>query len=166
MYGLTAAHKHLPFGTRLEVTYLKTGATAQVTITDRGPFIRGRDLDLSLGAARKIGMEADGVGKVRVRFLDRDMRYIKYVEDGEIDTEDETPGRWTLQFGAFREQDNADRMRRGINLTNPGAFVTRAVVGGETYFRVRLGDFESKKAALPQALQLARDGYEVRILPR
>jgi rare lipoprotein A len=54
--GLTAAHKTLPFGTRVKVTNPGTGASTIVIITDRGPYTRGRDIDLSRGAARAIGL--------------------------------------------------------------------------------------------------------------
>ena len=65
-HASTAAHKTLPFGTRLKVCY---DTCETVTITDRGPFIPGRDLDLSLGTARRIGMESAGVGDVEVTRL-------------------------------------------------------------------------------------------------
>jgi rare lipoprotein A len=60
--GLTAAHRSLPFGTRLKVTY--AGRSVVVTVNDRGPFIRGRVLDLSKGAANAIGLTPRGVGHV------------------------------------------------------------------------------------------------------
>jgi rare lipoprotein A len=63
--GLTAAHKSLPFGTRLKVTY--KGRSIIVRVNDRGPFVRGRHLDLSRGAARKIGCH--GVCVVQVQVL-------------------------------------------------------------------------------------------------
>ncbi|NPE28334.1 septal ring lytic transglycosylase RlpA family protein [Methanococcoides sp. SA1] len=66
MYGKTAAHKEMPLGTVLKVTYLKTGKSVVVKVNDRGPYIVGRDLDLSYGAAKKIGLANDGVGKVKV----------------------------------------------------------------------------------------------------
>lgn len=69
MHAKTAAHKKLPFGTKLEVTYLKTGKKVKVRINDRGPFIHGRKLDLSYGAAKRIGLVRDGVGKVRMRII-------------------------------------------------------------------------------------------------
>ena len=62
--GMTAAHKNLPFGTKLKVTNLRNGKSVIVRVNDRGPFIRGRVLDLSLGAARVIGLTASGVGKI------------------------------------------------------------------------------------------------------
>ena len=60
--AMTAAHRSLPFGTRLRVTH--GGRSVVVTINDRGPFIRGRVLDLSTGAARAIGLTSSGVGRV------------------------------------------------------------------------------------------------------
>ncbi len=69
MYGETAAHKELPLGTVINVTYLKTGKSVVVKVNDRGPFIPGRDLDLSYGAAKKIGLVAEGVGKVKITVL-------------------------------------------------------------------------------------------------
>jgi rare lipoprotein A len=61
--GLTAAHRTLPFGTRLRVCYR---GCVVVRVNDRGPFIRGRQLDLSKGAARAIGLTAVGVGRLQV----------------------------------------------------------------------------------------------------
>lgn len=59
--GLTAAHRRLPFGTSVRVTNPRTGATIVVIINDRGPFTRGRDIDLSRGAARAIGLRSVGL---------------------------------------------------------------------------------------------------------
>src|SRR6202043_678289 len=59
--GLTAAHRTLPFGTHLRVSDPKSGRSVVVTVNDRGPFVRGRVLDLSLGAARALGMTGRGV---------------------------------------------------------------------------------------------------------
>jgi rare lipoprotein A (peptidoglycan hydrolase) len=67
--GLTAAHKTLPFGTRVRVTDPKTGHSVIVTINDRGPFNRGRVLDLCTGAARSLGMIEQGVIYVRADVL-------------------------------------------------------------------------------------------------
>jgi peptidoglycan lytic transglycosylase len=66
MNDLTAAHRTLPFGTRVRVTNLANGREVTVRINDRGPFRRGRILDLSYAAARKLGMVGRGVAKVRV----------------------------------------------------------------------------------------------------
>lgn len=65
--GMTAAHRTLPFGTMLRVTY--QGRSVVVRVNDRGPFIKGRTIDLSLGAARAIGLTGAGVGHVTVERL-------------------------------------------------------------------------------------------------
>jgi hypothetical protein len=70
--GFTAAHKTLPFGTRVRVIDLKTGRSVIVTITDRGPFNRGRVLDLCTRAARALGMIDRGVIRVRAEILPRE----------------------------------------------------------------------------------------------
>ncbi|MFM2421782.1 MAG: hypothetical protein RL291_312 [Pseudomonadota bacterium] len=64
--AMTAAHKSLPFGTRVRVTRLDTGRSVVVTINDRGPFVRGRIIDLSRRAAQEIGMTGQGIARVRV----------------------------------------------------------------------------------------------------
>jgi len=64
MYADTAAHKKLPLGTRLTLTNPQNGNSVQVEVTDRGPFIPGRNIDLSYGAAQKLGVVQSGVAKV------------------------------------------------------------------------------------------------------
>jgi rare lipoprotein A len=69
--GLTAAHRSLPCGTKLRVTNLRNGKSVNVRVTDRGPFVKGRIIDLSLGAARIIGMTGSGTAKVQIERLSR-----------------------------------------------------------------------------------------------
>jgi rare lipoprotein A len=66
MNGLTAAHRSLPFGTRVKVTNVKNGRSVVVRVNDRGPFLRNRIIDLSRGAAAKLGMVDDGLARVRL----------------------------------------------------------------------------------------------------
>lgn len=68
-HGMTAAHRTLPFGTKVRVTHSRSGRSVVVTINDRGPFIRGRVIDLSLGAARAIGMTSAGIAHVHAEVL-------------------------------------------------------------------------------------------------
>jgi len=67
----TAAHKSLPFGTRVEVTNLKNNRSVVVRINDRGPYVKGRIIDLTKTAAGEIGMLGDGVAKVKIRYKKR-----------------------------------------------------------------------------------------------
>ncbi len=64
----TAAHKKLPFGTKVKVTNLKNGKTVKVRINDRGPFVTGRIIDLTRAAAKKIDMLNDGVVQVKIKY--------------------------------------------------------------------------------------------------
>lgn len=70
-YAMTAAHRTLPFGTRVRVTNRNNGQSVIVRINDRGPFVRGRIIDLSVGAAQQIGMYGSGVAPVEVEVLGR-----------------------------------------------------------------------------------------------
>lgn len=70
-HGFTAAHRTLPFGTRVRVTNVRNGRSVVVSINDRGPFSGGRIIDLSAGAARAIGLMSSGVGQVRLEILGR-----------------------------------------------------------------------------------------------
>ena len=69
--GLTAAHRSLPFGTRVRVTNLENGRRVVVVVDDRGPYARGRVIDLSPAAARRLGMLHDGLARVRVEVVGR-----------------------------------------------------------------------------------------------
>ncbi|MBD3326594.1 septal ring lytic transglycosylase RlpA family protein, partial [candidate division KSB3 bacterium] len=69
MFAATIAHKDLPLGTRVELENPDTGIRAKATVTDRGPYIEGRDVDLSYGLARKLALVEKGVGKLRMRVL-------------------------------------------------------------------------------------------------
>lgn len=67
MHAMTAAHPSLAFGSVVTVTHLKNGRSVKVRINDRGPFIKGRIIDLSYAAAKKLGMLNEGVARVKLR---------------------------------------------------------------------------------------------------
>ena len=69
MNGLSAAHRELPLGTVIRVTHLGNGKSVVVKVNDRGPFVEGRILDLSLGAAKKLDMVAEGVARVKIEIV-------------------------------------------------------------------------------------------------
>ena len=97
MEKLTAAHRTLPFDTWLRVVNLDNSKTVEVRITDRGPFIEGRVIDLSHAAARAIDMIGPGVARVRLEVI----RTPEYVP----------PALFAVQVGAFRDRANAERLR-------------------------------------------------------
>ena len=68
--GMTAAHRSLPFGTKVRVTNERTGRSVVVRINDRGPFVHGRVIDLSLGAANVVGLRSSGVARVTLLVLE------------------------------------------------------------------------------------------------
>lgn len=100
--AMTAAHRTLPMGTLVRVTNLATNQSATVKITDRGPFIRGRIIDLSLAAAKETGLYRMGVAKVRVEVLQ---------QRAGADT---AGGKWCVQVGAFTNADNATRLKTDL----------------------------------------------------
>lgn len=162
MYGFTAAHRSLPFGTRLKVTNPQTGQSSVVTVTDRGPFIRGRHLDLSYGAAQQIGLVRGGVGRVSVNVLDRDMRYQKRVTESPMPAG--SSGSFGIQFGSFQDAENAARLKQALELETHRVTVTQVTVDGVMYHRVRLGSFPSRDDALARARAFAEEGYETMIV--
>ena len=70
MNAMTAAHRTLPFGTLLKVTNLDNGQSAIVRVNDRGPFIKGRVLDLSVAAAKQIGSKHSGTASVKIELVE------------------------------------------------------------------------------------------------
>lgn len=71
MHGFTAAHRSLPFGSRIRVTNLRNGRAVMLTVNDRGPFVRGRVVDVSYRAARELNFLRDGLTPVRVERVRR-----------------------------------------------------------------------------------------------
>ncbi len=140
MYQMTAAHRILPMNTRLLVTNLDNGRTAEVRVNDRGPFVGNRILDLSYRAAQILGAVGPGTVRVHLRAL-----------GGPI----EFQGPFYVQYGAFTLQENAYRLRdRLIARGYPGTRVTEGVVGGVRFWRVQVGTFPSVAQA-----QAARERF-------
>ena len=78
MHSLTAAHRTLPLGSKIKVTNLNNGKEVVVRVNDRGPYAKGRVLDVSLGAAKKLGMLKTGTAKISIQILTAgDNKYVK-----------------------------------------------------------------------------------------
>jgi len=156
MNALTAAHKTLPLGTIVEVKNLENGRTVRLTINDRGPFVRGRIIDLSYRGAKELGVVKKGTARVRVTPLGRDARYIKYIK-----VNDSGSGEYTVQLGAFTSKDKAGRLLMALGAEKlSGAYISKARVSGRVFYRVRAGDFQSRVKAVKLAKRLAYEGYD------
>jgi len=158
MYAMTCAHKQLPFGTQLRVTSVSNGKEVDCTVNDRGPFVAGRDLDMAFGAAQKIDLIGPGSAKVYIRQIGRDLRYVKTVRYSGT-----ASGTVTIQIGSFREQANAERLKKGLEFKYNNVYIVQAVVRGDTYYRVRLGKYPGRGSAQKAAAELAQEGYDVLI---
>jgi rare lipoprotein A len=164
MHAMTCAHKTLPFGTKLKLVSRENGESAVVVVNDRGPFVRGRDIDLSRAAAEKLGIIGPGTGRVRVYLIGRDMRYARYLKGGSPERP-EFAGPYTIQVGSFRKRENARRLRDGLDLNHKKVYVLIKWVEGRKYFRVRVGRFEDGSSASQYATLLAGEGYTASIIP-
>jgi rare lipoprotein A len=148
---LTAAHRALPFGTYVMVSNLENDRSVVVRINDRGPFVRGRIIDLSYAAARALGLVGPGTARVRLDVL-RAPAAVPPAEAG---------GVW-VQVGAFTVQENAHKLKRELEGSYPGVSVSVLRTGGGTYYRVRIGTDEG--AVQDLARRLANQGYPVIIV--
>jgi len=124
MNKLTAAHRTLPFDSIVRVTNLTNGRSTTVRITDRGPFVDNRIIDLSLAAAREIESVGPGVVPVRIEV---------------ISGPDPYSGFFTVQVGAFKEKGNADRLKERLSARYSPIFVQQAVLDEGVFYRVRVG---------------------------
>jgi rare lipoprotein A len=149
MFQLTAAHESAPFGTVAVVTNLDTDRTVHVRITDRGPFVGARILDLSYAAARRLGMVEAGLARVRVEFL----------------PETVPPTDFIVQAGAYTDQRNAAHVHRTLATQYPQAWITVAREGSQTFYRVRVGLFSNRAEAERAARQVQALGYAASVYP-
>jgi rare lipoprotein A len=160
MYALTCAHKDYPFGTRLKVTNPANSRSAECVVNDRGPFTRGRDIDLSYAAAREIGIIGSGFARVLLEPNGRDHSYVRPVK---VRVQEKT-GPFAIQVGAFTEAASAVRMKTGLMHKFPNSYIQETEVKGLSYYRVRVGDFKDYQGALSAAEELRREGYDTLLL--
>ena len=144
MNALTAAHRTLPLGTMIRVTNLDNFKSTKVRINDRGPFVRSRILDLSLGAAKELGFVAQGTARVKIETLEP-------VNGSAL---------YTVQAAEFAEEESARMLKERLNKK----FKSVAVVPFETnlarFYRVNVGSYPSEERAEQVASKLALEGFE------
>jgi rare lipoprotein A len=125
MEASTAAHRTLPFGTVLQVDNLDNAYTTTVRVNDRGPFVKGRNLDLSRRAARELEMIGPGTARVRLTIV----------------SAPSPENCWMVQVGAFSDGENADLLRRSLEREGHAVQITTSPNG---LYRVRTGPFQSR----------------------
>lgn len=158
-HELTAAHQTLPLGARVMVTNLNNGKSTEVTINDRGPFAKGRIIDLSYTAAQSLGMIGAGTAPVRIEVLDGPFKIDK-IRD-RLD--------YTLQIGSFTDLENATKLKDqlGKGFAQPSEI---AVVpfrsNNSTFYRVQAGIFSSRSDAEEKAKQFTGQGLPVVIMEK
>ena len=152
MYAMTAAHKTLPLGTRVQVKNLTNDRSAVVRINDRGPFVTGRIIDLSYTAAGKLGVVGPGTAPVEI---------VALVPAGAAASAavDFTHGNFTFQVGAFKNRENACRLRSRLAEKYKNAHVVVFETSTETFFRVRVGRCSSLSQAEEYERILIADGF-------
>ena len=141
MNQFVAAHRTLPFGSVVRVTNLNNGKNTEVRIIDRGPFVEGRVIDLSLAAAHAIDMVGTGVAPVRLEL---------------VSSPAPLTGAFSVQVGAFQQRENADRLQADLSRRYPVLVQDYQTPAGRLY-RVRVGRLATQQAAERFAAQLTRE---------
>ena len=144
MYGMTAAHKLLPFGTNVRVTNLDNGKSIVVRINDRGPFVASRIIDLTKTGAEKISMIAKGTARVRVEAIGT---VPGLQPDGDM------TGKFYAQVGAFGVQGNADTLVQ--KLASQGMRARTAFRDSDSLWRVQVGPYPTLNEARTAGNRLA-----------
>jgi rare lipoprotein A len=134
MNAMTAAHRTLPLNTIARVTDVKTGDSVLLRITDRGPFVEDRVIDLSRAAARKLSVYQHGTALVRIEVLETPSS----IKEG---------GRWCVQIGAFADSRDAQKLKEKLTNRYHTAKVLQfsSPVGGD-WIRVRVAEDDKKRA--------------------
>ena len=141
MHKLTAAHKTLPLGTVVQVHSLSTDRQVTVRINDRGPFIRGRIIDLSYKAAKDLRMIGKGTDSVRLTVLG----YLKSVK---------SHGPFWVQVSSFQDRPQAAALRKQLAKEYANVRLLSVELPTGTWYRVQVGEFSSEKSAQSVATQI------------
>ncbi len=151
--AMTAAHRTLPFDTKIRVRDLASGRSVDVRVNDRGPYVRERILDISRAAAIRLGILEKGVAEVELEVLDE--RLTSWPEQA-----------FSVQIGAFKFPGRARTFIDGIGLDTAGdaAFYIKDPDLLSRFYRVRLGLFANKAAARAASAQLQSRGFDTLIV--
>lgn len=148
MEAMTAAHRSLPFNSKVRVVNLRNGQSTTVRINDRGPFVDDRIIDLSKKAARKINMIGPGTAPVHLYLLDKGDEIKK-------DKLPSTKPTYTIQLGAYENRSSAHEKSKEIK----GSRIEKVEIKGTTVYRIYHGQFDNWKSAAKQLKRLKRKGH-------
>lgn len=144
--ALTAAHRSLPLGTQVMVTNLENGQAIEIRINDRGPFVAGRIIDLSLAAAKSIGVYAPGTALVRVEVLSAPTPRLAVL--------------YAVQVGSYTDADKASNLKQALTQHFSSVYISPLSSRRFRYYQVRLGPFAERVQAERQARAAARAGLQ------
>jgi len=157
MDRLSCAHKTLPLGTVVRVTNLTNGSSLDLRVNDRGPYVHGRIVDCSRGAARRLGFLVAGTAPVQIEVV--------RAGPGSRPHYRETPTgptyAYTLQLGAFTNPAGAQALASRLRRDGLTPRIEVATVNGRRFHRVRTGRYPSKVAAIEAAASLYAQGYDI-----
>lgn len=159
MHAATAAHKTLPMNVYVRVTNLSTGSQSIVRINDRGPFVKGRIIDLSYAAAQELGVVGPGTAPVRVEALG----FRETGSNGEVVAYRQPVsyevGPFSVQVGAFTVEQNARRLAEELRQSFSDTAVVEGWVGNTRYHRVRVGSYSTLAQANAAAADFEARGF-------
>jgi len=151
MYQLTCAHNTFPLGTVVMVTNLENGRSLELKVNDRGPFVKERIIDLSYAAAQILGIWEKGTAFVKVEGIGPLIEQIQ---------------RFTLQVGSFVDEVSAQRLADQLRKSFENVYVTTVETFTQKYYRVRVGQFETRESALSFAEKISQMGLKVLVTSR
>ena len=146
MYAMTAAHRLLPLGSHIKVKNLANGRTITLKVNDRGPFVRGRILDVSYEAARALLMIQSGTAPV-------ELRVVKIHRQETFS--------FTVQVGSFIREETARELIEKLRGRYHNVWMNISKIGNKNFYRVRVGKFSDERLAHHTARKLRkREGLE------
>ncbi len=158
MHARTAAHKTLPLGIYVKVMNQSNGREVEARINDRGPFVKGRIIDLSQTLAKELDMIGAGTAKVRIEALG-------FRDTGAGGTvtwrqpKSYAPDSYAIQIGSFGVRENAERLAAEMRARYGAAAIEESWVANNRFFRVRVGSYKTLEIASKAREQFEKDGY-------
>ena len=160
MHDITAAHKLLPMHTMLLVTNLDNGKETVVRVNDRGPFVQGRIIDLSYGAARKIALVKSGTARVKITALG-EVRTNKTTGRQRFKNHAELrSGEYYVQIGAFTQKYNSIKLQEKFLVAGHRTVMKKTKINGQTFYRVQVYVGRTLNSARRSEQALLDKGYK------